>query len=176
MRDGAAGGRVLSLHRARVEWRCEGDFPSRRYSRAHTLSFDEGLVVPGTAAPSNVNPRYAARGALDPEQAFTAALSACHMLWFLDLAARAGFSIEEYRDDAEGTLGADASGARLMTRVVLRPRVAFVGAARPTVEELIALHERAHEACFIANSVKTEVIIEPRREPEAGRASARAGL
>lgn len=149
----------MSTYRATVDWRCDGDFASRRYSRVHQISFDGGLTVPGTAGPANVNPRYSMEGAMDPEQAFVAALSACHMLWFLDIAARAGFVAERYRDAAEGTLAAGADGRQQMTRVALRPRIDWSGRA-PTPEELANLHHRAHEACFIANSVKSEVVIE----------------
>lgn len=150
----------MSTYRAIVDWRCEGDFASRRYSRVHTLSFDGGLTVAGTAGPANVNPRYSMEGALDPEQAFVASLAACHMLWFLDIAARAGFVIESYRDEAEGTLAAGSDGRQMMTRVVLRPKIAFTGDRQPTAEELAQLHHRAHEECFIANSVKSEVVVE----------------
>lgn len=150
----------MSLHRATVEWRCAGEFESRRYSRGHILSFDGGLRVPGTAAPENINPRYALPGALDPEQAFTASLSACHMLWFLDLAARAGFSAETYRDEAQSELAEDGSGGRAITRVVLRPQVTWSGERRPAAAEVGALHREAHEACFIARSVRSEVVIE----------------
>ena len=152
----------MSTYRATVDWRREGDFAARRYSRGHTLSFDHGLTVPGTAGPANVNPRYAVEGALDPEQAFTASIAACHMLWFLDIAAGAGFVVEAYNDAAEGTLAADASGKQAMTRVVLRPRVTFAGERQPSPAELAALHHEAHEECFIANSVKTEIVVESR--------------
>jgi len=118
--------------------------------------------VPGTAAPANVNPRYAVEGALDPEQAFTASIAACHMLWFLDVAARAGFVVERYADEAEGTLAPGPSGKQVMTRVLLRPKVVFSGERLPTSVELEALHHEAHEECFIANSVKTEIVIESR--------------
>ena len=151
----------MSTYTAKVDWRCEGDFATRRYSRGHTLRFDGGLTVPGTAGPANVNPRYAVEGALDPEQAFTASIAACHMLWFLDVAARAGLVVESYADDAEGTLADGPSGKPVMTRVVLRPRIAFAG-RQPTSEELADLHHTAHEECFIANSVKTEIVIESR--------------
>jgi organic hydroperoxide reductase OsmC/OhrA len=150
----------LSTYTAQVSWRRDGDFASRRYSRGHTLSFNGGLVVPGTAGPANVNPRYAVEGALDPEQAFTASISSCHMLWFLDVAARAGFVVERYDDEAEGTLAPGPSGKQVMTRVVLRPRIVFGGDRQPTPDELSALHETAHEECFIANSVKSEIVIE----------------
>jgi len=155
----------LSIYRATVDWRCDGDFAARSYSRVHTLGFDGGLAVPGTAGPANVNPRYSMEGALDPEQAFVASLSACHMLWFLDIAARAGFLVEAYRDEAEGTLAEGPSGKQMMTRVALSPQVSFTGERRPTADELADLHHRAHEACFIANSVKSEVAIVVREGP-----------
>jgi len=149
----------LSTYRATIDWRCDGDFASRRYSRVHRISFDGGLTVPGTAGPANVNPRYSMEGAMDPEQAFVAALSACHMLWFLDFAARAGFVAAAYRDEAEGTLAPGPEGKQVMTRVTLRPRIDWTGVP-PTGEQLADLHHGAHEACFIANSVKSEVVIE----------------
>jgi organic hydroperoxide reductase OsmC/OhrA len=152
----------MSTYVATVDWRCHGDFATRRYSRGHTLGFEGGLTVPGTAGPANVNPRYAVEGALDPEQAFTASIAACHMLWFLDIAARAGFVIESYTDDAEGTLAAGPGGKQVMTRVVLRPHAVFTGERQPSPIELDALHREAHEECFIANSVKSEIVIEPR--------------
>ena len=150
----------MSAYLATVDWRRDGDFASRRYSRGHTLGFEGGLTVRGTASPANVNPRFAVEGALDPEQAFTASIAACHMLWFLDVAARAGFVVESYADDAEGTLAPGPSGKQVMTRVVLRPKIVFSGARLPTPAELQALHDEAHEECFIANSVKTEIVIE----------------
>jgi organic hydroperoxide reductase OsmC/OhrA len=152
----------LSTYKAKVDWRCEGDFATRRYSRGHMLSFDHGLTVPGTAGPANVNPRYAVEGALDPEQAFTASIAACHMLWFLDVAARAGFVVASYADEAEGTLAEGPSGKQVMTRVVLRPKIVFTGERQPTLDELAGLHHTAHEECFIANSVKSEIVIESR--------------
>jgi organic hydroperoxide reductase OsmC/OhrA len=99
--------------------------------------------------------------AVDPEEAFIASLASCHMLFFLDFARRGGFVIDTYEDESEGVLGKDAEGRMAMTVVTLRPRIAFSGDKRPTREELDALHHKSHEACFIANSVKTEVRIEP---------------
>ena len=150
----------MTTYRATIDWRCDGDFATRRYSRVHSLHFDGGLTVPGTAGHGNVNPRYSREGALDPEQAFVASLSACHMLWFLDIAARAGFLVEAYRDEAEGVLAEGPTGKQMMTRVALRPEVTFSGDRRPTPQELSDLHHRAHEECFIANSVTSEVVID----------------
>ncbi|MBV8594568.1 MAG: OsmC family protein, partial [Caulobacteraceae bacterium] len=112
---------------------------------------------PSTAV---VKPPYSQENAIDPEAAFTAALSACHMLWFLDLAAGEGFTVAAYHDEAEGTLGRLGPGRMGMTRVVLRPRVTFAGEPSPTAEDRARLHHAAHQACFIANSVTTEVVVE----------------
>lgn len=149
----------MSVHRASVEWALDGgDFLKRRYSRAHTLRFDGGVTVAGTPSPHIVPAPWSRADAVDPEAMFTAALSACHMLWFLDLAARAGFTVAAYRDAAEGTLAENAAGKMAMTRVVLRPVIDFTGDPRPTRDETAALHHAAHDACFIANSVTTEVV------------------
>ena len=151
----------MSAHRATVEWALDdGDFLKRRYSRAHTLCFDGGVTVAGTPSPHIVPAPFSRADAVDPEALFTASLSACHMLWFLDLAARAGFVVASYRDAAEGTLAKNAAGKVAMTRVVLRPAITFAGEIRPASEEIAALHHAAHEACFIANSVTTEVVVE----------------
>jgi organic hydroperoxide reductase OsmC/OhrA len=150
----------MATHRATIDWTLDGDFLGRRYSRAHTLSFDGGVVVPASSSPHVVRLPFSREDAVDPEEGFTASLSSCHLLWFLDFASRAGFVVAGYRDEAEGTLDKDAEGRMAMTRVVLRPRVEWVGDKRPTPAEVDALHHQAHEACFIANSVKTEVLIE----------------
>jgi organic hydroperoxide reductase OsmC/OhrA len=150
----------MSTYHATIEWRLDGDFLKRRYSRAHTLAFD-GLSVPGSSSPHVVPLPWSREDALDPEEAFTASLSSCHMLWFLDFAARAGFEVDAYRDEAEGTLAKDAEGRMAMTLVVLRPTVWFGGDRLPSPTEIEALHHQAHEACFIAKSVKTEVRVEP---------------
>ena len=152
----------MSEYHATIEWKREtADFDYKTYNRSHSLSFDGGIRVPGSAAPGNV-PR-SARGALgvDPEQAFVASLSSCHMLWFLHLAADAKLAVERYADEASGVLENNAEGRKVMTRVTLRPAVTFSG-RRPDAAEHAALHERAHHECYIANSVKTEVTVEPR--------------
>jgi organic hydroperoxide reductase OsmC/OhrA len=145
----------VSEHRATVHWERSGEFRYESYSRGHRLEFDHGLTIAGSAAPENIPPTARGAAGVDPEQAFVAALSACHMLWFLHLACSAGFVVDAYQDDAVGTLD-----KTWMSRVRLRPRVTFSGKA-PSQDELKELHEKAHEKCFIANSVKTEVSIEP---------------
>jgi organic hydroperoxide reductase OsmC/OhrA len=143
----------MSEHRATVEWQRSGEFRYETYSRAHTLGFD-GIRMPGNAAPGNIPSTVEHRPGVDPEQAFVAALSSCHMLWFLHLACRENWVVERYADEAVGILD-----RTWVSRVTLRPRVTFEGRA-PSAEELRALHHAAHERCFIANSVKTEVLIE----------------
>ncbi|HEV2365250.1 MAG TPA: OsmC family protein [Caulobacteraceae bacterium] len=151
----------MSLHHATVEWAWDGgDFPKRRYSRLHTLDFGHGVTAPGSPATAIVPAPFSSEAAIDPESAFVASLSACHMLWFLDLAAGAGWVVKRYRDEAEGTLGRIAPGKMAMTRVALRPQIAFEGRA-PDAAELERLHHEAHARCFIANSVTTEVVVEP---------------
>src|SRR5262245_22696752 len=146
----------MSAHEATIHWRRKDErFTDGRYSRAHTWRFDGGAVVPASASPQVVRAPYSSAEAVDPEEAFVASLSSCHMLWFLSIAAEAGYVVDEYTDEARGTLAKDASGRQAMTEVVLRPRVTFAGEKRPSAEALDALHHRAHEACFLANSVKT---------------------
>jgi organic hydroperoxide reductase OsmC/OhrA len=150
----------MSHHRAVVTWSLgDGDFRSGRYDRAHDLSFDGGLKIPGSPSPAVVPAPFSHADALDPEAAFTAALSACHMLWFLDLARQAGFEVASYHDEAVGVLGRVGRGRQAMTEVILTPRIVYQGDGRPTAEEVAALHERAHELCFIANSVTTKITI-----------------
>jgi organic hydroperoxide reductase OsmC/OhrA len=148
---------------ARLEWQRDPReaFTDQRYHRAHTLSFDGGAVVPGSSSPSVVKLPYSDASAVDPEEMFVASLSSCHMLWFLSLAAGDGWCVDRYEDDATGTMAKNAEGRVAMTVVTLRPRVAFAG-RQPTAAELQALHHRAHDECFIANSVKTDVRCEPR--------------
>lgn len=152
----------MSTYRARIDWRLgDGeDFRRGRYSRAHTLTFDGGLVVPASASPQVVPLPWSVEAAVDPEELFTASLSNCHMLWFLHKAREAGFAAASYSDEAEGVMARNAAGQEAMTRVTLRPRVEWTGQA-PDAARLADLHHAAHEACFIANSVKTEVVVEP---------------
>jgi len=151
----------MSEHHATVEWQLQGEFKYETYSRVHSVDFGQGVRLPGNAAASNVPKTVRPAAGADPEQQFVASLSSCHMLWFLHLACNRKFVVESYRDEASGVLGKDAEGKEAMTRVTLRPAVRFSGAA-PSAEDHVKLHEKAHERCYIANSVKTEVIVEPR--------------
>jgi organic hydroperoxide reductase OsmC/OhrA len=145
----------MSEHHATIEWtRGASEFRYETYSRAHEMRFD-GISVRANAAPGNVPPTVKPEAGVDPEQAFVASLSSCHMLWFLHIACRAGYVVDSYVDEALGVLD-----QTWMSRVLLRPRVRFSGKA-PGAEEHLALHHKAHQKCFIANSVKTEVVIEP---------------
>ena len=151
----------MKPHRATIVWTHDGgDFLKRRYSRVHTVAFEHGLEVVGSAATSVVPKPFAIDEAVDPEAMLTASLSACHMLTFLDVAARAGFQVGAYRDEAEGALGKLPSGKYAVTRVVLHPQITWAGDKQPTPDELADLHHKAHEACFISNSVTTEVVVE----------------
>lgn len=152
----------MSTHEALVEWsRGEQPFSDNRYSRAHDWRFDGGAVVRGSSAPSSVPLPMSDASAVDPEEALVAALSSCHMLFFLGYAAKAGFVVDRYRDEATGELGRDERGKTSMTLFVLRPQVDWSGERRPSAAEIDELHHRAHASCYIANSIRGEVRVEP---------------
>jgi organic hydroperoxide reductase OsmC/OhrA len=149
----------MSEHTVTVDWKREtADFAYESYNRDHDWRFDAGVVVRASAAPAYLGNT----SCVDPEEAFVASLSSCHMLTFLAIAARKKLVVDSYRDEAVGILAKDADGRLAMTKVTLRPEVAFGGDAKPGPDELRTLHDRAHHACFIASSVKTEVVVEPR--------------
>lgn len=154
----------MSEHLATIEWsRGEQPFSDHRYARAHDWRFDGGAVVPGSSAPSAIVPvPLSDPAAVDPEEALVAALSSCHMLFFLAFAAKGGFVVDSYRDEAVGVLGRDERGKTSITTVALRPAVIFSGAILPDAAAIDDLHHRAHSACFIANSIRAEVTIAPR--------------
>ena len=147
-----------------VEWRRgEGEpFTDNRYSRGHSWSFDGGITVPASSAPSSVRLPYSREDAVDPEEAFVAALSSCHMLTFLFLAARAGFVVESYRDEAHGRMGPNERGQLWVDAVTLSPAIAFEPGRGPDAAALEALHHDSHDQCYLANSVKTVITIAPR--------------
>ena len=152
----------MSTHLATTHWQrgSAEAFTDQRYARRHAWHFDGGAVVPGSSAPSSVPLPYSDPAAVDPEEAFVAALSSCHLLWFLHLAAQAGWVVDDYRDEATGSMARNARGKVAFTQVTLRPAVRFAGAA-PTPDQHAALHHRAHDECFIANSVACEVHCHP---------------
>lgn len=144
-------------YRARIHWqRGAQPFTDRRYSRAHDWVLD-GLTVPGSSAPAVVKLPLSRADAIDPEEALVASLASCHMLFFLDYAARDGWRIDDYRDDAVGEMGRNSAGKTAMVRATLNPHVTFSGDKRPTAADVAHLHHLAHEACYIANSVNFEV-------------------
>jgi organic hydroperoxide reductase OsmC/OhrA len=143
----------------------DADFLAQRYTRRHLLRFDGGAELVGSSSPLVVKQPWSDPSGVDPEEMFVASLASCHMLWFLSLAAQAGFVVLRYHDLADGVMSKNANHKLAMTLVTLRPEVAFGGAQRPTRDQLLALHHRAHEECFIANSVSCEVRCEPRHAP-----------
>ena len=148
----------MAEHKASVNWRRDKeDFSYEAYTRDHTWAFKGGIQVPASGAPLF-------RGSpvrVDPEDAFVAALSSCHMLTFLAIASRKGYRMDSYDDEAVGYLEKNPEGKLVMTRVYLRPKITFSGPRIPTLEQIGRLHHQSHEECFIANSVKTEVHCTP---------------
>lgn len=154
----------MSEYFATVDWQRQGqDFLGHSYSRRHEWLFDGGVVVPASSSPHIVPVPMSVAENVDPEEAFVASLASCHMLFFLDFASRAGWIVDRYVDQAAGTLAKDDQGRMAMTEVVLRPKVSFSG-LKPDNKVLQELHHRSHDACFIANSVRTLVSCEPHIE------------
>jgi organic hydroperoxide reductase OsmC/OhrA len=152
----------VSEYLATVSWERRGArFVDNRYSRAHRWEFDGGVTVPASASPHVVRVPLSDPNAVDPEEAFVAALASCHMLMFLSIAAKRGFCVESYRDEAVGVMAKNAEGKLAMTSVTLRPHTAFTGDAIPTADVVQEMHEEAHHGCFIASSVKTELTTAP---------------
>ena len=148
----------MSEHKATIDWKRETpDFAYQTYNRDHDWSFDAGVTVRASAAPAYLG----GESCVDPEEAFVASLTSCHMLTFLAVAARRKYVVDAYHDEAVGVLEKDAGGRPAITRVTLMPQVSFGGEKTPDPEELRQLHDQAHHACFIANSVKTEIVVEP---------------
>ena len=161
----------MAHYTATVTWeRRKAPFTDLRYSRAHHWRFDGGLELPTSASPHHVRVPMADPAGVDPEEALVAALSSCHMLSFLYLAARRGVVVERYDDEAEGEMAPNEHGRLAITRVVLRPRVTYAPAAGGGTAAALdaateaSLHHEAHEMCYVANSVRTEVVVEPRAD------------
>ena len=152
----------MSEHKAMIRWKGSGpDFLKGRYSREHTWTFDGGFVVPASSSPAVVPPPMSNPTNVDPEEAFVAAVSSCHMLTFLYLAGKAQFQVDSYEDEAVGVMSKNEKGVPWVSAITLHPKIAFGGAKLPTAAELEALHHQAHEQCFIAASIKTQVTVAP---------------
>lgn len=152
----------MHIYTAQVLWnRGDQPFIDNRYSRRHLMKFDGGLEVPGSSSPHVVRVPFSDPSALDPEEAFVASLSSCHMLWFLGIAAERKFRVDTYVDNAEGVMEKNAKGKLVVSTVTLRPETHFSGDRVPTNEQILSMHHQAHEECFIANSVLTTVHCSP---------------
>ena len=152
----------MSVYTARVSWHrnYQEVFTDNKYSRGHEWCFSNGTVVPASSSPHIVPLPYSVEANVNPEEAFVACLSSCHMLFFLSIAAKRNFTVDEYEDNAVGMLEKDSNGKMSITRVVLRPKVKFSGGKEPSLDQLENIHQLSHEQCFIANSVKSEVVTE----------------
>lgn len=153
----------MSSHTATIRWqRTSDEFLKGRYSREHTWTFDGGVTVPASPSPYNVPKPWSNEANVDPEEAYVASISSCHMLTFLYYAYREGFQVDSYDDEAVGTMTKNDKGMPWVSSVKLQPRIAYSGAKLPTAADEEHLHHLAHENCFIANSVKTEISVVPR--------------
>lgn len=152
----------MSEYYATINWvrKNEEKFSDNQYSRGHEWQFDGGVTVPASSSPHIVPLPYSVEANVDPEEAFVASLSSCHMLFFLSIAAKRKYVIDSYNDNAVGVMDKDTDGKLSMTKVTLRPQVKFLGDKQPSFEQIEKMHHQSHEQCFIANSVKTEVITE----------------
>jgi organic hydroperoxide reductase OsmC/OhrA len=152
----------MSVYRATISWyrNDQEDFLQSQYSREHEWSFDGGRVIPASSSPHVVPLPYSIEANVDPEEAFVASLSSCHMLFFLSIAAKKRFIVDSYIDTAVGTMERDTNGKLSITKVKLRPIIVFSGGKQPTIEQLTKMHQQSHEQCYIANSVKSEVVTE----------------
>ena len=152
----------MAQHTATILWNRNGAvFSDGKYSRGHTWKFDGGVEVPASSAPDAVKPPMSVVEAVDPEEAVVAALASCHMLWFLALARKHGYVVDSYRDEPSAELAKNAEGKLTLTVATLRPQVVFSGEKRPIPEQFESLHHEAHDQCYVANSLKTEVRVEP---------------
>lgn len=153
----------MSKHFATIRWFGSPgeDFAKGQYSRGHSWNFDGLTNVAASASPHIVPMPWANPDAVDPEEAFVASAASCHMLFFLDFSRRAGLIITGYDDEAEGLMEKGADGKMRITRITLRPKIVWSGDP-PDQAQIDELHHKSHEACFIANSITSEIAIESR--------------
>jgi len=150
----------MSTYTAKISWKNDSPetFTKNRYSRAHTWAFDGGIEVPASSSPHAVRLPFSVEEAVDPEEALVAAVSSCHMLTFLWVAAKKGFLIESYEDNAVGEMTSTNDWKQWISKITLDPQIVW-GDKTPTAQELKELHHAAHEQCYIANSIKSEVVV-----------------
>jgi organic hydroperoxide reductase OsmC/OhrA len=149
----------MSQHKAWISWRASGGFADNSYSRRHLWRFDGGAEVVGSSSPDVVPEPRSDPAGVDPEEALVASAASCHMLWFLDLARQAGLVVDSYEDEAVAEMGRVGPGKVAITKITLRPRIAFAGAT-PDAAALDRLHHEAHERCFIANTLNCPIVVE----------------
>lgn len=151
----------MSTYTAKITWKSDSpeSFEKNQYSRGHTWSFDGGTIVPASSSPHSVRVPFSVEAAVDPEEALVAAASSCHMLSFLWVAAKNKFIVDLYEDDAVGEMTTSEAGRQWISKITLDPQIVWSGDKVPTAEELAALHHEAHEICYIANSIKSEIVI-----------------
>lgn len=150
----------MSTHTATITWKSDSPdtFAQNKYTRGHTWEFDGGITVPASSSPHAVRVPFSVEEAVDPEEALVASAASCHMLTFLWLAAKGGFNIASYTDSAVGEMSPSENGSQWVSKITLDPHIEWLGEA-PTAEQLADLHHRAHEGCYIANSIKSEIVI-----------------
>ena len=151
----------MSIYTAKITWKSDSaeGFAKNQYTRGHIWEFDEGVRVPASSSPHSVRVPYSVEAAVDPEEALVAAASSCHMLSFLYVAAKKGFNIESYEDEAVGEMTATDTGKQWISKITLDPQIVWAGDKNPTTEELAEMHHAAHELCYIANSIRSEIVI-----------------
>jgi organic hydroperoxide reductase OsmC/OhrA len=152
----------MSTYTAKIAWKSDSPetFTKNRYTRGHTWEFDGGISVPASSSPHAVRVPYSVEAAVDPEEAFVAAASSCHMLSFLWVVSKAGFIVESYEDNAVGEMTTSDEGKQWISKITLDPQIVWSGEIVPTSQEIAELHHDAHEVCYIANSIKSEIIVE----------------
>lgn len=151
----------MHTYLATTVWqRGDQPFADNKYSRAHELQFDGGLRVPASSSPLSVPEPMSIAANLDPEEGLVAAASSCHLLVFLYVACKAGFIVDSYQDKAVGYMDKNENGRMAITRIALRPTIVFAGTRQPGAAELDALHHAAHEDCYIANSIRADIVVE----------------
>jgi organic hydroperoxide reductase OsmC/OhrA len=154
----------MAKYIATIRWQLndDADFLKHQYSRGHTWSFDGGIEILASSSPHVVPLPMSIENAVDPEESFIASVASCHMLWFLSIAAKQGFVVNKYIDEASGVMSKNSHGKIAITSITLCPKTRFSDDKKPTISHLESLHHSAHESCLIANSIKSEITCKPK--------------